>query len=88
MKLLERQKKEMDLPMQDFELPTDAGKLYQGMPDFLEDMDNLAILGGMVNNLFDDMAAQDPFKAMSDSLKALVLQLIQALVIRSIFERI
>lgn len=65
-------------------LNTDASELYGGMPDFLEDMDNLAILGNMVNNLFDDMAANDPFKAMGDSLKALILQLIQALVIASI----
>jgi len=58
--------------------------LTPSLADVGDQLNNIQNLGGMISNLFDDMAADDPFAAMIDSLKALILQLIQAAAIAAI----
>jgi hypothetical protein len=66
------------LPTQGNRLNTDASGLVENAGDFFERMENIMVIGGMLQNIFDDMAADDPFKAMGESLKALLVQLAQA----------
>ena len=66
------------LPTQGNRLNTDASGLVENAGDFFDRMENITVIGGMLQNIFDDMAADDPFKAMSESIKALIVQLAQA----------
>jgi hypothetical protein len=66
------------LPTQGNRLNTDASGLVENAGGFFDRMENMMVIGGMLQNIFDDMAADDPFKAMSESIKALIVQLAQA----------
>lgn len=52
--------------------------LLPSLTTFEDRMNNIQVLGGLLSNIFDDMAAEDPFAAMIESIKGLIAQLAQA----------
>lgn len=52
--------------------------ILPSLTTFEDRMNNIQVLGGLLSNIFDDMAAEDPFAAMIESIKGLIAQLAQA----------
>ena len=52
--------------------------ILPGLQAMEERLANMQVIGGMLGNIFDDMASEDPFGAMIESIKGLIAQLAQA----------